>query len=166
MQPIYTQTLGSGGASVVTFNNIPQYFTDIVFLISARTAYNGDADAYLNFQDGSGTTNYSWTKLAGTGSGTSNYRGTSSNTVSPWTLKGDATASTFSNVKISIPNYTSSNFKSVISESVMEHNGTVGWDVLTSGLWRSTSSITSATFSVASGFTQYSTFSLYGVTKG
>jgi hypothetical protein len=28
MQPIYTQTVGAGGAASVIFNNIPQTFTD------------------------------------------------------------------------------------------------------------------------------------------
>ena len=38
LQPIYTQTVGSGGASSITFNNIPQGFADLKLEISARTA--------------------------------------------------------------------------------------------------------------------------------
>ena len=36
MQPIYTQTMGAVGAQSVTFNNIPQGFTDLVLEVSGR----------------------------------------------------------------------------------------------------------------------------------
>ena len=41
MQPIYTQTVGAGGTTVISFNNIPQTFTDIQMVISARTNGTG-----------------------------------------------------------------------------------------------------------------------------
>ena len=51
LQPIYTQTVGSGGASSIAFNNIPQTFTDLLIKMSVRASGPGPMDAYLNFQD-------------------------------------------------------------------------------------------------------------------
>jgi hypothetical protein len=165
MQAIYTQTVGSGGASVVTFNNIPQTYTDLLILVSARTGYSGDADAYMFFQDGAGTGNYSWTKFQGFGNGTTTYRASNAGTMSVWTLKGDGTANTFSNTQINIPNYTSSLFKSVASDTIMENNGTIGFCTFTAGLWRSNLPVTAVSFNVAGNLLQNSTFTLYGISR-
>jgi hypothetical protein len=78
-------------------------------------------------------------------------------------------ANIFSNNEIYIPNYTVSNFKSFSFDSVVENNVVGGetYNVLGSGLYRNTSSITNLTLSTSgSGFAQHSTFSLYGITKG
>jgi hypothetical protein len=165
LQPIYTQTVGSGGASNVVFNNIPQTFTDLVCLISARGVYQGDADAYMWFNGSQGTA-YSWTKMQGNGSSVPTYRGSNADVLSPWTLKGDGTANTFGNAQIYIPYYTSSVFKQTISDSVMENNASVGFTTMAAGVWRNNSAITSVHFTVFQGFTQNSTFTLYGITKG
>jgi hypothetical protein len=77
------------------------------------------------------------------------------------------TANTFASNDIYIPNYTSSNYKSAISDTVTENNATLSFADLYAGLWRSTSAITSITIGPnGTGFAQYSTFSLYGITKG
>jgi aspartate/tyrosine/aromatic aminotransferase len=39
--PIYTQTVGSGGALSIAFNNIPQFYTDLKVVISGRTTGGG-----------------------------------------------------------------------------------------------------------------------------
>jgi hypothetical protein len=165
LQPIYTQTVGSGGASTVTFNNIPQTFTDLMCVISARAVYQGDADAYMWFNGSQGTA-YSWTKMQGNGSSAPTYRGSNGDVLSPWTLKGDGTANTFGNAQIYVPYYTQSGFKQVVSESAVENNATVGFTTIAAGLWRNTSAVTAISFTVFQGFTQHSTFTLYGITKG
>jgi hypothetical protein len=75
--------------------------------------------------------------------------------------------STFANNEIYIPNYTSSNFKSVSIDSVSEANqaGAVYQDMV-AGLWSTTSAITSITLtslSTGNNFVQYSTATLYGI---
>lgn len=79
-----------------------------------------------------------------------------------------ATANTFNNLSAYIPNYTASNFKQIISDSVGENNSATDNLInLSSCLIRSTSPITSLTFSAnGNSFNQYSTFTLYGITKG
>lgn len=165
MQAIYTQTVGSGGAGLVTFNNIPQTYTDLMVLASARTGYSGDADAYMFFQDGAGTSNYSWTKFQGYGNGNTSYRTSGSGTMSVWTLKGDGTANTFSNTEINILNYTSSLNKQVQANGIMENNGTIGFCTIAAGLWRSNAPVTSISFNVAGNLLQYSSFTLYGISR-
>jgi hypothetical protein len=78
-----------------------------------------------------------------------------------------STASVFSNLEIYIPNYTSANYKSFSIDTVMEDNATLAIAELFAGLWSNTAAITSLTLSVVNGtgFTQYSTFYLYGVAK-
>jgi hypothetical protein len=74
-----------------------------------------------------------------------------------------ATANTFSNGEIYIPNYTSSNFKSSSAEGVGENNATTAYADLNANLWSSTAAITSITFVPDVSFVQYSSFYLYGL---
>jgi hypothetical protein len=158
-------TVPVNGSNTVSFSNIPQNYTDLVLKISARTLYQGGADGYFFFQDGSGTSNYNWKKLQGYGTGTSSYGATGSGTIAGLTLKGDASSNAFSNIEVYIPNYTSSNYKSTSSDIVSENNGSAGYTDLVAGMWTSTSPITSITFYVALGWAYNSTFYLYGVSK-
>ena len=167
LQPIYTQTVGSGGASNVIFNNIPQGYTDLVVKISARSTSNSPS-TYLTFS-GDGGTNYSDTWLAGTGASTTSTRLASSSFIR-FDASGqgpDDTSNVFGNVEIYIPNYASSNYKQITYDSVKERNGN-NYNfacVLGAALWRNTSPITSITFTLDGNTVQYSTFALYGVLR-
>jgi len=168
LQPIFTQTVGSGGASTITFNNIPQTYTDLMIKMSVRSSGAGPMDAYMWFQDGTGKSNYSFTNLQGDGGGggIECYRASNTGQMSPYTSQGtDASSNAFGSVEIYIPNYTSSNYKQVVSENTTENNGSTVRTTLAAGLWRSTSAITQINFNLAYGFVQYSTFSLYGVLR-
>jgi hypothetical protein len=78
-----------------------------------------------------------------------------------------ATASTFASADIYIPNYTSSDYKSISIDTVTEKNATDAYMRLTAGLWSNTAAITSIGLncSASGNFVQYSTFYLYGVAK-
>ena len=170
MQPIYSRTL-SNIAYTVTFNNIPQTFTDLCLVISARTDWNGleDGETSMFFNGQATGTNYSRTTFnmtstaAPTGARTGNVEVI-------YTGGGIPAATSFSNtfgiLNVYIPNYTSSNFKAARLE-VMPANNTSGTTrALTAGLWRSTSPITSISFYGGAGnFTGGSTFHLYGILK-
>lgn len=54
LQPIYTQTVGAGGASVINFANIPQGFTDLAVYISARSTFAAGDAIYMRVGDTSG----------------------------------------------------------------------------------------------------------------
>lgn len=169
MQPIYTQIVGSGGAASITFNNIPQGFTDICIKHSTRSsAASNDVDIFMQLNGDTGN-NYSATRLYGQGSTTGTDRSSTTNIIRiAGTVGSNATASTFASGDCYIPNYLGSNFKSTIIDVVEESNAATGFYMfLTAGLWRSTSAITSIYLVPSSGsFVQYSTFTLYGITKG
>ena len=171
LQPIYTQTVGAGTANPIIFNNIPQTFTDLKLVVSAReggtTAGTVGMNVYFNTEIVT-TTNYSITGLLGNGASTSSDRTSSSGGLFFGNITPNAaqTTNTFSNVELYIPNYTGSNFKSCILDSVNENNATAAYQRLYAGLWRSTAAIsTLSIYSGAANFVQYSTFSLYGVLR-
>jgi hypothetical protein len=163
MQPIYTQTVGSGGIGELVFNNIPQSFTDLKIVVSARIANSATANTlYIGFNGAYSVTTSRY--LAGDGSA-------ATSSISGNGLIGDVsanstTANTFGTIDVYIPNYTGSNFKQYISDSVAENNAASALSELWAGLWRSTAAITSLRFSASANMMQYSTISIYGITKG
>lgn len=164
MTPIYTQTVGAGGAASVTFNNIPQVYTDLKVVASIRsTGINGTL--LVQFNNDTTNSNYSMTYMWGNGSSTTSLRYSAPYFIN--SNRSDSTTSVFNNGEIYIPNYTSNNFKQLITDSVNENNGTYAEAWLLAGLWRSTSAISSIKFSQAvdTGFAQHSTFSLYGIIR-
>lgn len=170
MTPIYTQTVGAGGAATVTFNNIPQHFTDLLVKVSARFDSNPEASNWCSmkmFFNGDNATFYSYTALYGGGTFTGSERGTNSTVAQAgWITSSVATANTFGSADIYIPNYTASTFKSFISDSVTEMNAANALLPLVANLWSKTNAITSVSFNRASAnFVQHSTFSLYGIIR-
>jgi len=159
---ISKQTVGSAGAASVTFSNIPQGFTDLLIKESSRDSDTSGALTTVSFNGL--TSNLSSIRLRGTGT-----TATSSTFASFIYTQGQAngdTANTFANSEIYIPNYTSSNYKSVSGDGVSENNATAAYMQLTTGLWSSTAAITSVTLTSAAGpYLQYSTFSLYGISS-
>lgn len=165
MTPIYTQTVGAGGAAAVTFNNIPQIYTDLVLVMSNRSTA---AQTFQNVDilvNGVGS-GYSATRLGGNGSSAFSDRFTGSSVINLWESApaANATANTFSNIQVYIPNYTSSNFKQIISDVVAETNATAANQRLFASLWSNTSAITSLTIN-SYDHAQHSTFSLYGIIR-
>jgi hypothetical protein len=161
-----TISVGAAGAASVTFNSIPQTgYTDLVVKMSSRTtAVSGNFPNPNIIFNGSSSAVYSWRGLYGSGSaaGSNNNSSTTSSLLGVTT--DSLNSSTFGNMEIYIPNYTSSNYKSISTDSVSEANQTTAWMYLTAGISASTAAISSMTISPGSGsFAQHSTFSLYGV---
>jgi hypothetical protein len=160
---IATVTVGSGGAANIEFTSIPGTYTDLVVKISGR----GNASAlYESFKVNLNGSTANWTSRGVYGLGNSD--GTESNANPAFICGSTATANTFSSVDIYIPNYTSSNNKSVSVDSVTESNtasGVIAY--LAAGLYSNTSVVTSITFtfSSANSFVQYTTATLYGIKK-
>jgi hypothetical protein len=158
-----TISVGAAGASSVTFNSIPQTgYSDLKVVISARTTRANSFDI-LNVTFNTLSTNQTARILYGNGA--SAISTTDTNIWAGVTTGNTATASTFGNSEIYIPNYTSANFKSMSIDQVNETNGTTAYAILTAGLWSATAAISSIGFASSTGstFMQHSTFSLYGV---
>jgi len=159
-------TVGAAGASSVSFNNIPQTgYTDLKLVYSTRVSGTGDRSMLLTF-NGS-TTGYSYRALYGTGSAAASGNASSqSNLWAGYSNSASDTNNTFSNCEVYVPNFTSTNAKSVSIDGVWETNASANIDLLSAGLWSigTNVAITSVTFTPASGtLQQYSTFSLYAL---
>lgn len=167
MNLIAKQTVGSGGASSVTFSNIPQTYTDIKVVASVRSS-KADTYDYGLFTFNGTSTNYSTKILYGSGSGAGSLNWGTSTAISTAMINdANNTASTFSSLDIYIPNYTSNNAKSVSIDNVQENNATTSYASLSAGLWSTTNApITSITFTCEGGnWVEFSTFYLYGISN-
>ena len=162
-QLIEAKTLGSSAASI-EFTSIPQTYTDLILVYSARTNSGANTDeANLTFN--SNTSNYSWKMLIGNGSSPGHAQDSAVSSIPGIQIPGGtSTSSTFSNGQLYIPNYTSSNYKSVSSEAIAEDNQTTAYIKVVAGLWSNSAAITSVKLSGATGsFVQYSSAYLYGI---
>jgi hypothetical protein len=158
MTLISSVTVGSGGAASISFTGIPSTFTDLSILISGR---DGSASGTFEMRPNNATANRTTKELYGTGAAA----GSQSQTAFYFDMEpNNFTASTFGSAQIYIPNYASSNYKSMSTESVSENNSTTSYVRLTAWLWSDTTAISSLYFYPSSGnIAQYSTAYLYGV---
>jgi len=164
MTKLATTTVGSGGASSVTFSAIPQTYTDLVIKTSSRT--NGTNGTYFVNFNGSNLGSTALRLFAGNGVGGAS--GSFANSYFDYGNLSSSTSNTFSNSELYIPNYTSNNFKSLSGDTVLEDNGT-NWELfLTAGIKQNTNPITSITIApvIDTLIQQYSEFTLYGVYAG
>jgi hypothetical protein len=166
---IQTVELTSAQASI-SFNSIPQDFTDLYFLFSTRENATGYTGSYIVGSFNSTTTGYSIRLIEGSGSsvGSGPFTSGTDARIMGVSLGSAPTANTFSSCSLHIPNYTSSSNKSYSSDSVMENNATSSTQELLNGLWSNTSPITSATFTAYFGnnWAAGTSISLYGVKRG
>ena len=161
---ISRQTVGSAGAASITFSNIPATFTDLRLVWSGRTDYAGVTNT-MNILLNSASTTFTLKTVFGDGT-TADTQSSSTNQYVGWIPGSTATASTFGNTELYIPNYTSSNQKSFSVDTVTENNATAVYNGLIAGLWSGTSAISSITLNPRDGnWVQYSTFSLYGISS-
>ena len=160
-------TVGAAGASDVTFTSIPQTYTDLVIKFSTRDSNNSTSENLRITFNNTGGTSYSERLLYGSGSAAQSYSASSAAYINyQYSTGAVATSSTFSNGEVYIPNYTSSNNKSISVDSVIENNATATAMGLNAALFSSSAAISSIKLASPSGtFVQYSTFYLYGIAK-
>ena len=158
---IASSTVGSGGASSITFSGVASTWTDLVLKFSLRTDASLGQDNVKLYINGGTANQYLTTKdIRGNGSAAS-----SSNEV--MVINGNtATSNTFGNGEIYLPNYAGSTNKAMSADSVSENNATTAFTFLNALLWSQTSAITSIAIGSATGnLMQYSTAYLYGVSN-
>lgn len=162
---ISTVTVGAGGASSIDFTSIPGTYTDLLVQFSTRGSnasvyidtwirVNGSSSGYLG-------------KMVYSTTGTTTASATdSSGTQLSWGLSvaASATANTFSNGQIYIPNYAGSTNKTFSIEESGENNATAAEQQVVAGIWSNTAAVTQVSLIPSTGtFVQYSTASLYGI---
>jgi len=160
-------TVGAGGASSIEFTSIPQTYTDLCVVLSTRLTSTGGAQdtTWLNSINGN-TSSFKDKVLRGDGSSASIFVPSETPLYIGQSPTASGTANTFASHFVYIPNYTSSNQKSISIDSVQENNSSTAYLGFTTGLWTQTSAITSLSFTTNSGnFAQYSTAYLYGISN-
>jgi hypothetical protein len=165
MTLIASHTTGSGGESSYTFSSIPNTYTDLKLVMSARSNLAQSSGGYTaNIYPNGSSSSITVVAIRGSGSAAISFSGAYPNVA--YQDASSDTANTFGNTEIYFPNYTSSNYKSYSVDGVEENNATSAFMSLQAGLWSSTSAITSLQIaSNGSNFVQYSTFYLYGISN-
>lgn len=164
MSLVSTVTVGSGGAASIEFTNIPQTGKDLLVLFSGRVDGGAAENVSLYYTiNNSSSSIYFERLLRGTGTSAESASRTSQTRFEYIMQNGSpSTASTFSNTQIYITNYTVSNNKTILVDSIMENNGSVGMQDMVGQTWGSTAAITSLLFfRTGVNFVQHSTASLY-----
>ena len=164
MTLIETKTLGTGAAQI-EFTSIPATYTDLLLVVSGRSSRSGTYVDDIRLYFNGANSNLSARFLDGSGSAFG------SNSLAVGFLgaipAATATANTFGNLAVYIPNYTSSSNKSYSADVVQENNATDSYMEITAGLWSQTAAINTITlFALNGNLTANSTASLYGILKG
>ena len=160
--PIASQTLTSAATSV-TFNGLPQNYTDIVLVASFSSAVaDNDVRCTVNGDTGS---NYSYVRMSGNGTNATSGKATTTYIPSYFVI------GTSTNPQIIIwnmMNYSNSTTYKTILSRISAADKELSAAV---ALWQNTAPITSVTFTNAGNnspaqFASGSVFSLYGITSG
>ena len=171
MFPLQVITVGSAGAASVEFTNIPNTYTHLQLRYTAQTNRGtyGIAEYALTFNSDTAT-NYGYHAVYGDGAGTTAIAYSTQNSIRGDGEIGTSTGGTFGGGVLDILDYANTNKnKTVRWLGGVDINGTIagfgGRVGLFSGLWRSTSAITSVKLVPYTGslFTQNSSFALYAV---
>jgi hypothetical protein len=164
-EPIFTRTIATGETTgSVIFNNIPQTFRDLKIVASIRTAPTAyREDAVGTAFNGNNQTLYSRTGFYWDGGGSTAERQSNQTNIALLLAPTSLTAAnTFSSGEIYIPNYTSSNFKSMYSVISCEDAAATILSRSMAVTWRNTAAITSINFTSAN-YVAGTTFTIYGI---
>lgn len=159
---IQTVTAGSAVASLA-FTSIPQIYTDLYIVASTRSDRAAIAED-IKIEFNGVNTNQTLGQVFGNGATAS---GSSDTLMYAWTVGNSVTTSIFGNWEAYIPNYATSNVKSVSFNQCGENNAATAYIGFSNGLWSSTAAITSITLKPYTGpnFLQHSSATLYGILK-
>ena len=145
----------TGSSGSLSFSSIPQTYSDLVLVANLRYSGTGgwaDTGWTLN-----GSPSATGLYMGGTGSGTRAgvYPGQFT------AIYDDYTAGYYPMNFAYFPNYAGSNAKCYVTSGSMGYTGSTMYDNQDSGIYSSTSAITS--ISINGTFVQYSNASLYGI---
>jgi len=162
-ESISTVTVGSGGASSVSFTSIPSTYQHLQVRILTRSTFTAN-EWPIFVQLNSSSSGYAYHDLQGNGSSVSVSAASSQSLMQLGdTSAASGTASSFGVFILDILDYANTN-KNKTGRTLygydLNGSGKVG---LRSGLWANTSAVTSLSFGTGGDFAQYSSFALYGI---
>lgn len=164
MFPLQVITVGPASASSVSFTNIPNTYSHLQIRGITRCA--SVKEFYIQVNNDTGN-NYAYHNLFGNGSSAGAGANSTISRIATLTQVGSATAAnTFSPIIIDLLDYANGNkYKTFRILSGTEQNSSTCEIGLTSGLWQSTSAVTSISLFNATNtnIEPNSQFALYGV---
>lgn len=165
-ESIATVTVGSGGASSIEFTSIPGTYQHLQVrgILKTDRASTGDtANVTINSDTGS---NYAYHWIVGTGSAASAAAASSDAQITTNSLAGDSSATNiWAGLVLDILDYASTTKNTTVRSTCGNDRNGAGAISLGSGLWVSTSAVTSIKFApgFGSNFKEHSTLALYGI---
>jgi hypothetical protein len=163
-----TITVPSGGVSSISFVGIPNGYKHLQLRYLAKTSRAALND-YAKLEINGDTTTSNYRSHSVNGGGSAIYAENHANVIELGGFPGNTNASIFGAGIMDFLDYSSvTKYKTIRSlEGYDQNSASTGaaWLGLDSGLWMSTSAITSIKITPGTGpnFVQYSQFSLYGV---
>lgn len=167
MDLIERVTVGAGGASSITFSNIPQTYQHLQVRMISRANFNFGAGLSIYMRmNGVSSSSYAWHRLGGDGA-TTFASGTASTT--QISMQGTTTdtafgSSIFGAAVIDVLDYAASS-KTRVARALagFDVNGAGGRVNLFSGFYNSTDAVSSITLFSDGNWMQHTTAALYGV---
>lgn len=163
-EPIATVTVGSGGASYAEFTGIPSTFQHLQVRAILRRTTGANSNNFVRLNSDTGS-NYAWHRLQGDGASASAAASSSTTWMEVFHSHANATSvsNQFGAGVIDILDYASvTKNKTIRSFGGNDMNG-AGQAQLHSGLWASTSAVTTLRVYTNDTWAQYSQVALYGV---
>ena len=164
---INSTTLSTAQATV-TFSSIPNTFTDLKLVVSARTTRANDVDLLNILLNNDSSALYSQIVMYANGSTLAGAQISGDSSVYyNWIDAATSTTSIFGSSEIYIPSYTSGEYKSFYSFSTQEQNSTTAYISNSSNLYRSTNAISQIRLKshFDENFIAQSSFYLYGISN-
>jgi hypothetical protein len=163
-ESIATVTVGSGGASTVTFSGIPSTYQHLQIRGIARgTVAGSDENIYMQFNGVAGTS-YSWHRMLANGSSVSSGNNPSQPSgVITVVSASSSTANVFGATVIDILDYANTNKNKTVRGFGGNDQSSSGYACFQSFAFLNTAAITSIDITSSANWAQYSQFALYGI---
>ena len=157
----------SSPASTVTFSAIPGTYNHLLFVINGQVTGSGNANPLVQFNSDTGS-NYDWGSTAGGQDAPFGSKGTGVTSLEFGVITGAGVVSGYATTaSFEVFNYAGTSFyKNAQDTSGWKSATASGYDTWTGGgEWKSTSAITSATFTLTSSgtFVVGTSFQVYGI---
>lgn len=162
-QSISTVSVGSGGSSSISFTSIPSTYQHLQVRYFSRNAAVTDT-VLARFNSDSGS-NYAWHSLRGNGASASAAASSSQSAMEmPFASYSGTTSNVFGGYVLDVLDYANTSKNKtlrILGGADLNGSGSIFFN---SGLWMSTSAISTITIYPSTGnFDQYSSFALYGI---
>lgn len=159
-ESIATVTVGSGGASTITFSSIPATYQHLQIRIFAKAT----ASAYLRGRLNGSSTGYANHYLDGNGVSATSGADINNTWFFVYGTVANTTSGVFAAGIMDILDYANTNKNTTIKTlNGVDYNGG-GNAAINSGFWNNTSAVNEIVFDLNTGnFAQHSHFALYGI---